>query len=297
MRDAEPDEPRPLFSRLLGPAGKLAGVLVTALVGAIVAAFVTPLGSTPRVAPLLDRLTGRGRPLDITSSFSASWPAAFGNEANAEAFVKAFNEKGINPGKPRMWGGVPATNGCAIVLNVTGDRYQQVRVTTIKIKFVSRSGPIATAFVEPPGGRGGAGDYEVLSFNLDAQEPVGLYTTADGQVTDVPYFQRRNVTLSKDESIHFLLDLTTKAHAVKFTVEVGFEYGNSKNLRHDTETINDDGAPFAFTALAPPTVPEVIGPSKKAHQPNHSGYKYVWLSNPDGSRIVADSPARQSVRR
>ncbi|WP_127501064.1 hypothetical protein [Actinoplanes solisilvae] len=276
----------PLRKRLVRMLAVATGAVLTAALGAAVTAFTTPLGSTPRVAPLLDRMFGDEKPLDIVTSFGATWPAAFSTKSQAENFVNAYNDGRADLGQPRLWGGVPATTSTSINLRIVGNLYQPVRLTSFAIKFVSKRAPITTAFVEPPGGRGGVGDFEVLTFNLDEDVPVGLFTSTDGRVTDIPYVERRTATLVRDETLNFLLNMKSQKHSVGFEVHVGYEFGESDDLQSGTEVLTDNGKPFAFTALAPFAQHSISGPTRGGIPPRHAGYKYAWLSNPDGSKIV-----------
>jgi hypothetical protein len=178
--------------------------------------------------------------------FDRAWPMAFEDVGKAESFVGQVNSGSNRETQTVPEGGVPAVRSNAAVVYLRGNREQTITITNIRIDPIEKLPPITKALVCPLVEKGGGGDLELLDFDLDSTPLVGHVMTADGKVTNTPYFHRRMVTLAKNEKIGFMLNFHTDEHHVRFSVTVDYQYGSND---HGSITIDDHGKPFEFTPL------------------------------------------------
>ena len=226
--------------------------------------------------------------METDSNFVAGHSFAFEDPSRAERYAQRFNSEQAQPSDR----GVPVGTNSHVKLEVRGNRYQSVRIVDVRLSSLERRPMISEALICPPTGKGATGgDYEVIDFRLDDQEPVGRYVTPDGKVTTTPYADRRRNILTKNESMGFLLQFHTSSHHVRFKIVIDYEFGSNKT---GSITLDDNGKPFEFTAMS--EKPELAGPSAEGGGFRRPDYKALWIPSADDRRVVNVNPGTATKR-
>jgi hypothetical protein len=230
------------------------------------------------LAPYIDKATWFTADIKIESVYSrfgALGPRAFENLTAAEAAAQKSQNLSTSPGA------IEVGSDGSIRVDLKGNRYQEVRIKDIRITDLEQLPIVSEALICPPGGGGSTGGpYEVLDFQLDGRDPVGMQVDPDGTVTSKPYFLTGRPVLAKNESIGFLLLTHTQEHHVRFKVKIDYVYGSTHT---GSLIIDNDGRAFEYTAFSGS---RLSGPVASGAGLRKLAYRNVWLPDADESGVV-----------
>lgn len=237
------------------------------------------------VDPVADKALGFTDAITIDSLFfDDTWPMAFADPAQAEAYAQTINSSSeVVTETPA--GGVPANPYATALVHLRGNREQTLRITSIRVDPIEKLPPVSNALVCPPLVKGGGDDVELIDFDLDSRTPIGSFVDQDGGVTTTPYFTRRTVTLAKNEVVGFELWFRSSLHHVRFGVIIDYQIGSSER---GSIKVDVKGKPFEFTA----TRQKASAGSKFLKQTDHApDYESLWLPAPEGPHVERIGPA------
>ncbi|TDW22658.1 hypothetical protein [Kribbella kalugense] len=223
-------------------------VAVLAFVGGMIAATLSgSLEHLVPVDPVVDKAAGSADAIKVASvDFDKYWPTAFEDSAKAQSYVRKLNSGAAPSLTATPEGGVPVTSDNSAIVHLRGNREQTIRITNIRIEPIEKLPPVKKTLVCPSVDKGGGGDNEILDFDLDSTDSVGYSVDASFKRTSIPYFEKRTVTLAKNETVGFLMRFHTSAHHVRFSMTVDYQYGTDA---HGSVKVDDHGKPFEFTPL------------------------------------------------
>jgi hypothetical protein len=130
-------------------------------------------------------------------------------------------------------------------ITLVGNHYRQVKITDISARILDRvAPPTGTLVYASPQG---ASPEESVGFDLDSND-LDARVTEEG--TDVPhdttrhYFDERQITLERFESLELKLSVFTRTCLCRFVFDITTDDGS-------VITANDDGSPWQVSAFAP----------------------------------------------
>jgi hypothetical protein len=148
---------------------------------------------------------------------------------------------------------------------MVGNHYKTVKINSITARIVSREPPPAgTLLWKSPQG---ASDDESIGFDLDSTD-LAAHTTvlvsSIPHITNVHYFDERQVTLERNEKLEFKVTVFTENCFCRFVFDIKTDDGK-------VQTADNKGTPWQASAFAP------------SYQRSYA----VDLSDPRGPTIVA----------
>jgi hypothetical protein len=143
---------------------------------------------------------------------------------------------GYPPAQPLVFEG--------IFITVVGNHYKPVEITEITARVARREPPLSgtVAYLPPQG----AYNNESIGFDLDSDRLAARIVEKDTivpKLTDRNYFDERQITLAKDESLELAIFAFTSSCRCEFVLDIQLADGSM-------QTVDNHGTPWRISAFS-----------------------------------------------